>query len=91
MVRVGRRTRRARLRFATKRFAFAPDDITLKKGDPVVLVFHGEDVTHGIKFPELNLQTEIRKGALTELRSLPLDWRFVGHCSHFAALATDLC
>ncbi len=73
-----------KIEVATKRFAFAPDDITLKKGDPVVLVFQIEDVTKRIKYPHLKLQTEIRKGALTELPFTPTrTGDFVGHCSHF--------
>jgi cytochrome c oxidase subunit 2 len=69
---------------SAKRFAYTPGDITVKKGEPVVLVFHSEDVAHGIKFKELNLQTEIRKGNTTELPFTPTQTGdFVGHCSHF--------
>lgn len=73
-----------RIEVAVKRFAYTPADITLKKGEPVVLVFHSEDVTHGIKFKELNLQTEIPKEAVSELSFTPTQTGdFVGHCSHF--------
>jgi cytochrome c oxidase subunit 2 len=73
-----------RIEVAVKRFAYTPAEITLKKGEPVVLVFHSEDVTHGIKFKELNLQTEIRKDAASELPFTPVQTGdFVGHCSHF--------
>lgn len=67
-----------------KRFAFVPAEITLKKGEPVRLVFHSEDVTHGIKFKELGLQTEIGKNGTNELSFTPNQaGDFVGHCSHF--------
>ena len=73
-----------RIEVAAKRFAYLPADITLKKGEPVVLVFHSEDVTHGIKFKELHLQTEIHKGAPSELSFTPTQTGdFVGHCSRF--------
>jgi len=73
-----------RIEVAAKRFSYTPGEITLKKGEPVVLVFHSEDVTHGIKFKELNLQTEIGKGASSELSFTPTTaGDFVGHCSHF--------
>ena len=73
-----------RIEVAAKRFAFEPAEITLKKGEPVVLVYHREDVTHGIKFPELNLQTEIRKGVASELSVIPMQTGdFAGHCSRF--------
>jgi cytochrome c oxidase subunit 2 len=73
-----------RIEVAAKRFSFAPAEITLKKGEPVVLVFHSADVTHGIKFKELNLATEIGKEGTNELAFTPMQTGdFVGHCSHF--------
>jgi cytochrome c oxidase subunit 2 len=73
-----------RIEVIAKRFSYTPAEITLKKGDPVVLALHSEDVTHGIKFPELNLQTEIRKDAISELSFTPMKTGdFVGHCSRF--------
>src|ERR1035437_7063074 len=73
-----------RIEIVAKRFSYTPGEITLKKGEPVVLVFHSEDVTHGIKFKELNVQTEIGKGASSELSFMPtMAGDFVGHCSHF--------
>jgi cytochrome c oxidase subunit II len=73
-----------RIEIVAKRFAFMPAEITVRKGEPVVLVFHTEDVAHGIKFAELGLQTEIPKGAATELRLTPEKaGDFAGHCSHF--------
>jgi cytochrome c oxidase subunit II len=73
-----------RIEIVAKRFSYTPAEITLKKGEPVVLVLHSEDVTHGLKFKELNLQTEIGKGAPNELAFTPtVTGDFVGHCSHF--------
>ena len=73
-----------RIEIVAKRFSFTPSEITLKKGEPVVLVLHSEDVPHGIKFKELNLQTEIGKGTPSELAFTPaVTGDFVGHCSRF--------
>lgn len=73
-----------RIEVMAKRFTFTPAEITLKKGEPVVLVFRSADVTHGIKFKELNLQTEIGKNGTNELAFTPTQTGdFVGHCSHF--------
>jgi cytochrome c oxidase subunit 2 len=73
-----------RIEVVSKRFVYEPAEITLKKGEPVVLALRSDDVTHGVKFPELNLQTEIRKGATSELSFTPTKTGdFVGHCSHF--------
>jgi cytochrome c oxidase subunit 2 len=73
-----------RIEIMAKRFAYAPSEIALKKGEPVVLVFSSDDVTHGIKFKELGLDSAIRKGAATELPFTPTrTGDFVGHCSRF--------
>lgn len=73
-----------RIDVSAKRFEFNPAEITIKKDEPVVLVFHSEDVTHGIRFKELGLETEISKGDRSELRVTPdKAGDFVGHCSHF--------
>lgn len=73
-----------RIEVVAKRFAYTPSEITLKKGEPVVLVLRSEDVPHGVKFKELNLQTEIGKGGASELAFTPTQaGDFVGHCSHF--------
>jgi len=73
-----------RIEVTAKRFAFLPADVTVKKGQPVVLAFHSEDVAHGIKFKELGLQTDIPRGSITELRFTPdKTGDFVGHCSRF--------
>jgi len=67
-----------------KRFAYEPAEITLKKGDPVVLSFTTADVPHGIAFKELNLSTKISKGKPSELSFTPSQTGdFVGHCSVF--------
>jgi len=73
-----------RIEITAKRFSYSPSEITVKKGEPVDLVFHTADVGHGIKFKELGLQTQIGKGSDGELRFTPdKAGDFVGHCSHF--------
>jgi cytochrome c oxidase subunit 2 len=73
-----------RIEVTAKRFAFAPAEITVKKGEPVDLVFHSEDVTHGIRFKELGQQVDIPKGKESELKFTPdKTGDFVGHCSRF--------
>jgi cytochrome c oxidase subunit 2 len=67
-----------------KRFAYVPSEITLKKGQPVVLILKSQDVAHGLKFKELNLQAEIEKNGASTLTFTPTKTGdFVGHCSHF--------
>jgi cytochrome c oxidase subunit 2 len=73
-----------RIEVTAKRFSFSPSEITVKKGEPVVLVVTSQDVTHGLKFKELNLDSEVKKGATGELAFTPSKTGdFVGHCSRF--------
>jgi cytochrome c oxidase subunit 2 len=73
-----------RIDVSVKKFAYNPAEITLKKGEPVVLVLKTEDVAHGLKFKELNLNTKIEKGKSSELAFTPDKvGDFVGHCSVF--------
>jgi cytochrome c oxidase subunit 2 len=73
-----------RIEVTAKRFDFAPGDITLKKGEPVVLVLKSVDVSHGIRFKELGIETKAAKGQTSELAFTPdKTGTFVGHCSVF--------
>jgi cytochrome c oxidase subunit 2 len=74
-----------RIEISAKRFSYTPSEITLKKGEPVVLVFHSEDVTHGFKLSELNIDSgDIKKGKETEVSFTPTQLgHFVGKCAHF--------
>jgi cytochrome c oxidase subunit 2 len=73
-----------RIEVTAKRFEYIPAEITVKKGEPVVLVLHSVDVAHGIKFAELNLKADIGTAGTSELAFTPDKvGTFVGHCSHF--------
>jgi cytochrome c oxidase subunit 2 len=73
-----------RIEVSVKKFGYAPAEITLKKGEPVVLVLTTEDVAHGLKFKELDLNTKFDKGKPGELVFTPdKTGDFVGHCSVF--------
>ena len=67
-----------------KKFAYTPAEVTVKKGEPVVLVLATEDVSHGLKFKELNLNAKFDKNKPAELAFTPdKTGDFVGHCSVF--------
>jgi cytochrome c oxidase subunit 2 len=73
-----------RIDVSARKFTYAPAEITVKKGEPVVLILTTEDVTHGLKFKELNLNTKVEKGKPSELAFTPDKvGDFVGHCSVF--------
>jgi cytochrome c oxidase subunit 2 len=73
-----------RIDVTAKRFEFQPAEITLKRGEPVVLVLKSVDVAHGIRFKELGIETKVGKGQTSELAFTPdKTGTFVGHCSVF--------
>ena len=73
-----------RIEITAKQFSFEPSEITVKKGEPVVLVIKSADVAHGLRFRDLNLNVKIDKGGTAELPFTPdKTGDFVGQCSVF--------
>jgi cytochrome c oxidase subunit 2 len=73
-----------RIEITAKRFEFSPAEITLKKGQPVVLALTSLDVAHGLHIAELNIDMKVSKGGTTETHFTPdKTGDFVGHCSVF--------
>jgi cytochrome c oxidase subunit 2 len=67
-----------------KRFAFAPAEITLKKGDPVVLRLSTDDVVHGLYLKPLKIDADITPGKVTDVTVTPEQvGKFVAICDHF--------
>jgi cytochrome c oxidase subunit 2 len=67
------------------RFSFAPNEITVKKGQPVTITVRTTDVTHGLAVPALGVRTtEIKKGQPEDLNFVPQTaGTFQGKCAHF--------
>src|ERR1700679_3354084 len=55
-----------RIDIVSKRFSFDPGEITLKKGEPVVLVLKSADVAHGLRFRDLNVNIKVNAGGTAE-------------------------
>ncbi len=67
-----------------KRFSYDPGEITLKKGQPVVLVLKSEDVAHGLRIRDLDVNLKVKAGGTAEARFTPeKTGDFIGHCSVF--------
>lgn len=67
-----------------KRFSFDPGEITLKKGQPVVLVLKSADVAHGLRFRDLDVNIKVNAGGTAEVKFTPdKTGDFEGHCSVF--------
>ena len=74
-----------RIEIVAKRFTYDPDVITLKKGEPVVLVLRSIDVTHGLKIETLNVKSDdVKKDKETEIQFTPGEiGHYLGRCAHF--------
>ena len=80
----GAQTAPRRIEITAKRFTFEPGVITLKKGQPVVIVLKSVDVAHGLRFRELNVAVKVGAGETAEVEFTPeKTGDFVGHCSVF--------
>ena len=61
----------AEIRISAKKFEFHPNKVTVKAGQPAVLVLTSEDRIHGFKMPDLGVRTDIVPGQETRVTLLP--------------------
>ena len=67
-----------------KRFQFTPDEVVLKKDEPVILRLTSQDVTHGFYMKKLGIDATIEPGQTTDVELTPREaGRFVTICDHF--------
>jgi len=59
------------IKISAKKFEFTPNEITLKKGVPVVLQLTSEDRKHGFAIDGMNLRSDIEPDKVTELKIDP--------------------
>jgi cytochrome c oxidase subunit 2 len=59
------------IRVSAKNFEFTPGEITVKKGEPVVLELTSEDRAHGFSLPDFGVEGKIKPGAVTRLSFTP--------------------
>jgi cytochrome c oxidase subunit 2 len=73
-----------RIEITARRYAFDPGVVTLKKGEPVVLVLKSSDVAHGLRFRDLGIELKVAKGGTSQVEFTPdKPGDFVGHCFVF--------
>ncbi len=73
-----------RIEVTASRFSYTPNELNLKKGEPVVLLLKSTDATHGLRISELNVDLKVDKGKTSEVEFTPdRTGDFVGHCSVF--------
>jgi cytochrome c oxidase subunit 2 len=72
------------IQITAKRFVYSPKDITVKKGQPVVLEFTSLDRLHGFSCPDLGIRSDVPPGKVTKLRFVPQKvGTFPFHCDNF--------
>ena len=72
------------IEITAKRFAFGPNQITIKKGETVKLRLVSEDVTHGFFMRALKIDEDIQPGTPTEITLNPQTaGTFTTICDHF--------
>ena len=59
------------IKIVAQRFHYTPNEIVLKKGQPVVLEFTSLDFVHGFKIPDLNLRADLPPGKVNRVRLMP--------------------
>ena len=73
-----------RIDVTASQFSFAPGEITLKKGQPVILVLKSQDVAHGLRVRELNLALKVSEHGTAQVQFTPQKTgNFTGHCYVF--------
>ena len=76
-----------RIQISAKKYEFDPSEITVKKGEPVVLVIHSTDVTHGLEIKELGIKVDAPKDKDVEVPMTATETGDLkGKCSHFCGL-----
>ncbi len=60
------------IEIVASRFSFVPNEITVKKGEPVTITVQSTDVTHGLVIDALGIRTNhIKKGQPEDLTLTP--------------------
>jgi len=72
---------------SAKKFEFTPAEITLKKGEPVILRLTSSDRVHGFMSKPLKIDTDIAAGKTTDVEVTPdAAGDFTVICDHYCGL-----
>lgn len=59
------------IKITARRFTYLPNQVTLKKGEPVVLEFTSADVVMGFNAPDFNVRADVVPGQTARVRLVP--------------------
>ena len=72
------------IKITAKAFEYVPNEITLKKGEPVVLELTSQDLFHGFNISELGLRADLPPGKTARVQLTPDKiGNFEFHCDNF--------
>ena len=70
-IRANARPAEKEIHITAKKFDFTPDTITLKKGEPVVLVISSQDRKHGFNLRAFGIREDVSPGGTARIRFTP--------------------
>jgi cytochrome c oxidase subunit 2 len=59
------------VRLTARKFEFSPSEISLKKGEPVVLEIQSADVRHGFSLPDFGVRADLKPGTVSRISFTP--------------------
>jgi cytochrome c oxidase subunit II len=72
------------IKISAKKYEYTPDEIVLKKGEPVVLQLTSKDRHHGFTISSMKVRADIEPGEVTEVKLQPQETgEFEFHCDVF--------
>ncbi len=78
------------IKITAKKFEYSPNQITLKKGVPVVLEFTSLDRLHGFNCPGLGVRADIEPGKVSRIELTPQKTgTFPFNCDNFCGSGHD--
>ena len=78
------------IKVTARRFTYDPPEITVKKGEPVILEFRTADVFMGFNLPDFKTRADIVPGKTTRLRLVPdKTGSFVFLCDVFCGIGHE--
>ena len=78
------------IKLTAKKFEYSPAEITVKKGEPVVIEVSSEDVKHGFNLPDFGIRTDIKAGSVNRISFTPdKAGRFAFACDVFCGVGHE--
>lgn len=59
------------VKITARKYSFSPAEITVKKGDPVVLELSSSDAHHGFNLPDFNVRADVEPGKPARVEFTP--------------------